>query len=61
MVGGGIYLEIDKDIYTLLYIKQITNKNLVYSTRNSTQHSVMTYVAIKSKERGYICITGSFC
>ena len=30
-------------------------------TRNSTQHSLTTYVAIKSKERGDICITGSLC
>ena len=28
--------EIGIDIYTLLYIKQITNKNLLYSTGNST-------------------------
>ena len=48
MVGGGIYLEIDKDIYTLLYIKQITNKNLLYSTMNSTQYSVMAYMEKES-------------
>ena len=27
----------------LLHIKQITNKNLLYSTGNSIQYSVMTY------------------
>ena len=37
--------EIDK--YMLLYIKQITNKDLVYSTENETQWSVM---AIKGEE-----------
>ena len=37
--------EIDK--YMLLYIKQITNKDLVYSTENKTQWSVM---AIKGEE-----------
>ena len=39
---AGINREIGIDIYTLLYIKQITNKNLLYSTGNSTQYSVMT-------------------
>ena len=32
-------------IYTILYIKLITNKDLLYSTGNSTQYSVMTYMA----------------
>ena len=41
---GGINWEIGIDIDTLLYIKQITNKNLLYSTGNSTQYSVMTYL-----------------
>ena len=40
--GGGINWEIGTDIYTLLYIKQITNKDLLYSTGNYTQYSVMT-------------------
>ena len=40
----GISLEIVIDIYTLLYIKQITNKGLLYSTENSTQYSVMAYM-----------------
>ena len=30
------------DIYTLIYIKLITNKDLLFSTGNSTQYSVMT-------------------
>ena len=38
---GGINGETGIDIYTLLYIKQITNENLLYSTRNSAQFSVM--------------------
>ena len=48
--GGGINWEIGIDIYTLLYIKQITNKNLLYSTGNSTQYSVMTYTGKESKK-----------
>ena len=35
---GGI------NIHTLLYIKQITNNDLLYSTGNSTQYSVITYM-----------------
>ena len=42
--------EIGIDIYTLLYIKQITNKNLLYSTGDSSQYSVMTYMGKGSKK-----------
>ena len=42
--------EIGTDIYTLLYIKQITNKDLLYNTRNSTQNSVMIYMGKESKK-----------
>ena len=34
--GGGMNWEIGIDIYTLICIKWITNKNLLYSTGNST-------------------------
>ena len=47
---GGINWEIGIDIYTLLYIKYITNKNLLYSTGKSTQYSVMTYIGTESKK-----------
>ena len=33
---GGVNQEIGIDIYTLLYVKQITNKDPWYSTGNST-------------------------
>ena len=42
--GERINWEIVSDIYTLLYIKWITNKDLLYSTGNSTQYSVMTHM-----------------
>ena len=51
--------EIGIDIYTLICIKYITNKDLLYkkfkknlldSTGNSTQYSVMTYTGIESKK-----------
>ena len=42
--GRGINWEIGIDIYTLLYIKQTTNKNLLHSTRKSTQDSIVNYM-----------------
>ena len=51
MSPKGINWEIGIDIYTRLYIKQITNKNLLYSTGNSTQYSVMAYMGKESKEK----------
>ena len=48
---GGINWEIKNDKYTLLYIKQITNKNLLYSTGNCTEYSVMTHMRIESKKQ----------
>ena len=47
--GSGRDWEIGIDIYTLLYIKYITNKDLLYSTGNSTQYSVMAYMGKESK------------
>ena len=41
MWGGGIDWEFGTDMYTLLYLKYITNKDLLYSTRNSAQYSVI--------------------
>ena len=40
---GRINWKIDTDTYTLLSIKQITNKDLLCSTGSATQHSVMSY------------------
>ena len=53
---GGINWEIGIDIYTLLCIKQITNKDLLYSIGNPTQNSVMTYMGKESKKSGYVYI-----
>ena len=47
--GEEINCKIGVDTYTLLYIKQI-NKNLLYSTGNSTQYSVMIYMGKESKK-----------
>ena len=53
--GGGINWEIGINIYALLYVKQITNKDLLYSTGNSTQYSVMTHMGKESK-KGWIYV-----
>ena len=48
---GGINWKIGTDIYTLIiYIKQITNKDLLYSKQNATQYSVKAYMEKESKK-----------
>ena len=39
---SGKVREFGIDMYTLLYLKWITNKDLLYSTGNSAQYSVAT-------------------
>ena len=50
-------------ICMLLSIKYITNKDLLYSTGNCTQYSVMTCMGKESKKNGYVYIwkTDSLC
>ena len=55
---GEINQEFGKNIYTLLYIKQITNMDILYSTGNSTQYFVITYKGNES-EKEYM--TESLC
>ena len=66
IMWGGISWETGIDIYTLLYIKQITNNNLLYSTGNSTQYSVMAFMGKESRKKKNrvaicICTTDSLC
>ena len=42
------------NMYTLLHIKQINNKHPVYSTRKSTQYSLITYMEKNLKKNGYM-------
>ena len=61
---GRINQKIGIDICTPLDKKQITNKNLLYSTANCTQYFVMTYIGKESKEKRMdicVCITNSLC
>ena len=46
------------------YIKYITNRNLQFSTGNSSQYSVMTYMGIEAKNKSIcicICINDLLC
>ena len=57
--GGkeGINWETGIDLYTLLYIRQITNKDLLYNTGNSSQYSVMAYMGkVSTKDWLYVDI-----
>jgi len=45
---GGINWETGIVTYTLLYIKKITNMDLLYSKGYSTQYSVMAYMGKES-------------
>jgi len=45
---GCINCKTGFNIHIVLYIKQITNNDLVCSTGNSTQYSVMVYMGKES-------------
>ena len=45
------------DMYTLLYLKWITNKDLLYSTGNSAEYSIITYMG-KEFEKELDCEEG---
>ena len=53
--GWGINQEFGISIYTLLYIKQIISKDLLYSTGNSIQYSVVIYMG-KDSEKEWIYV-----
>ena len=48
--GEGIVREFGIDMYTLLYLKQITNKDLLYSTGNYIPQLVITYNGRESEK-----------
>ena len=53
LTGGkerGINWEIGINIYTILYVKQIINKDLVYRTGNSAQCSVVNSMRKESRK-----------
>ena len=54
--GGGLNQEVGINIYTLLYIKQITIEDLPYSARNYTLLSIIITYNGKQSEKEYIYI-----
>ena len=42
------------DLYTLLYLEQLSNKDLLYSTRNSAQCYVAAWMVGEFEENGYM-------
>ena len=58
-VGGGIVREFGMDLYTLLYLNWITNKDQLYSTRNSAQCCAAVWMGEEFGENGYLYIHGS--
>ena len=56
-MAQGINEEVGTSIYTPIYIKFVINKDLLYSTGNSTQHSLITYMGKESeKEQIYVYV-----
>ena len=47
--------EVGTGIYALLYVEQMSNKDLLYSTKKSTQSSAGAYVG-KESEREWIYV-----
>ena len=56
--GKGIVRDFGKVMYTLLYLKWITNKDLLYSTWNSAQCCVAAWMGVGLGENGYMCMYG---
>ena len=55
---GGIVREFGINMYTLLYLKWITNKDLLYSTGNSAQCYVAAWMGREFGENGCMYIYG---
>ena len=56
--GEGIVREFGMDMYTLLYLKWITNKGLSYSTWDSSQCYVAAWMVGDLGENGYMKVYG---
>ena len=56
--GEGIVTEFGVDVYTLLYLKWIPNKDLLYSTGNSAQCYVAAWMGGGLGENGYVYMYG---
>ena len=58
--GQGINQEYEINGYTLLYIKEMNNKNLQNSTGNYTQYLVVIYNG-KESEKECVCVCVYMC
>ena len=47
---GGINWELGINIHTLMSIEYVTKQDLLYSTGNSTQYAVITYMRKESEK-----------
>jgi len=56
MGGRDIVRQLGMDMYTLLYLKWITNKDLLSSTRNSAQRYVAAWMGGEFRGDGFICV-----
>ena len=54
----GIVMDSGIDMYTLLCFKRITNKDLLYSTRNSAQFIWQSGWEVSLGENGYMYMYG---
>ena len=54
----GIFRELGMDMYTLLYLKWVTNKDLLHSTGNSAQCYVATRMGGILGGNGYMYMYG---
>ena len=50
----GVGINQETDVCTLLHIRWITSKNLLYSTGNSTQYYVVTHMGKEYEKSGYM-------
>ena len=56
--GQGIVMEFGIVMYTLLYLKWMTNKDLLYCTGNSAQCYVAAWMGGEFQENGYMYTYG---
>ena len=58
---GSNIREIGMDMYTLLDLKWITNKDLLYSTGNSAQCGSLDGKVVQGRTDTCICMAESLC
>ena len=58
LMEEGIVRNFGKVLYTLLYLKWITSKDLLYSTWNSARYYVPAWMGEDVGENGYMYMYG---